>query len=360
MDNDIDILYIHRQIMSEFQKNDELIPEIQKRIQDLEYIKCRISSNLKDDVDHDIQILRDKFNEITGNQEKDFYLLNTMQILEKYRVELAKPIHVSFMDNDIPPVNLVKKDLQDKYLKIVNKYIDPSKTPTTINTDVCSSCESTNMAQTKTCIFVCEDCGKVEEINQIIFSYKDNERTNITSKYTYDRRIHFRDCINQFQGKQHSTISQDVYDKLYEKLRSHNLESDGATKQEKYSNVTKQHIYMFLKETGYSKHYEDINLILHNITGYELDDISHLEEQLIQDFDILNELYDQVYIKTQLISRKNFIHTKYVLYQLLKRHKYECKRTDFNFLKTTERQQFHDTICSNLFSILSWNFSSVF
>ena len=53
-------------------------------------------------------------------------------------------------------------------------------------------------------------------------SYKDVERVNMATikitKYTYDRKIHFRDCINQFQGKQNATIDKKVYDKLIEQL----------------------------------------------------------------------------------------------------------------------------------------------
>jgi hypothetical protein len=166
--------------------------------------------------------------------------------------------------------------------------------------------------------------------------------------------------MNQFQGKQNSTIPDEIYDQLRDCLRAHNLILPGRTKQEQYQLVTKQHIYMFLKETHHSKHYEDVNLIYHNLTGKALPNISHLEEHLLHDFDILSNLYDQLYIKQRRINRKNFINTQYVLYQLLKRHRYPCEKSDFNFLKTIERQCFHDTICSELFKQLGWNFTHVF
>ena len=50
--------------------------------------------------------------------------------------------------------------------------------------------------------YICAECGlELGEI-QNLFSYNAVNRVNITSKYTYDRKIHFRDCLNQFQGKQ--------------------------------------------------------------------------------------------------------------------------------------------------------------
>ena len=59
-------------------------------------------------------------------------------------------------------------------------------------------------------------------------------------------------------------------------------------------------------------------------------------------------------------DRKNFINTQYVLFQLLRRHKYMCKKQDFNILKTIDRKSFHDDICKELFEELGWNFTAIF
>ena len=78
------------------------------------------------------------------------------------------------------------------------------------------------------------------------------------------------------------------------------------------------------------------------------------------DFDVLTNAYDQKYRKNQSIDRKNFINTQYVLFQLLRRHKYPCKRQDFNILKTIDRKSFHDEVCKSLFEQLGWNFTALF
>ena len=109
--------------------------------------------------------------------------------------------------------------------------------------------------------YVCVGCGTMLGIVSNFSSYKDVERVNMSTKYSYDRKIHFRDCINQFQGKQNATIDQKVYDKLIEQFELHNLLQEGDVISEKCKNITKEHIYIFLKETGFSKHYEDIVLI---------------------------------------------------------------------------------------------------
>lgn len=174
----------------------------------------------------------------------------------------------------------------------------------------------------------------------------------------YDRKIHFRDCINQYQGKQNSTIDDQVYKDLENQLENNYiLIGDKHTDRKiRFSKVTKEQILMLLKDLEYTKHYENVHLIHYMLTGVKPDDISHLEDQLLDDFDTLTELYDKTF---KGINRKNFINTQYVLYQLLRRHKHPCKKEDFAILKTSERQDFHDNICSDLFKQKNWNFSNL-
>ena len=114
---------------------------------------------------------------------------------------------------------------------------------------------------------------------------------------------------------------------------------------------------IFLKDLGLSKQYENVHLIHNRLTGKPTDDISHLEEILIVDFDRLSELYDK---RFKHIKRKNFINTQYVLYQLLFRHKHPCDASDLIILKTTDRKCFHDNICRQLFEELGWNHSPLY
>jgi hypothetical protein len=115
---------------------------------------------------------------------------------------------------------------------------------------------------------------------------------------------------------------------------------------------------MFLKELGYSKHYENVTLIHYNLTGKKPDDISHLEEKLLADFDMIVDVYDK-HFKNK-VERVNFISTQYVLYQLLLKHRHPCKREDFVILKTMDRKIFHDSVCKQIFGILSWSFHPMY
>ena len=74
----------------------------------------------------------------------------------------------------------------------------------------------------------------------------------------------------------------------------------------------------------------------------------------MEDFDKISNLYDKKYKFTGKIDRKSFINTQYILFQLLKRHKYNCKKEDFNMLKTLDRKSFHDDIVKDLFETLGY------
>lgn len=365
MDNSKNIIDIHNSILDSFEKEYKLMPLIEQRIIELQNMiqENEISSRLRYNLNIEVNELEERIRKIKTQEEKNFYILKVTPVLERYKQELSKPIEINFMGEKNKIDNTLIQSIYLEFIKLIQ-----STTPTYIHIDSIpdKACKTCNQMIEKivdtTNTIACMNCGTEQESLKFTFSYKDTDRINISTKYTYDRRLHFKECINQFQGKQNSSIKQEVYDKLVEQLILHGLvlEDKNLPLKERFKNVTKNHISIFLKEINCAHHYEDLNLIYHNITGKDLDDISHLESFLMNDFDKLSKLYDEEYIKTKKISRKNFINTQYVLYQLLKRHKYPCIKTDFTFLKTIERKSFHDEVCSDLFKKLGWNFTCVF
>ena len=142
--------------------------------------------------------------------------------------------------------------------------------------DLCSNCkEQAEFVIIDNNTSICNNCGNTIETFNFTSSYRDTERAHISSKYTYDRKVHFRDCLNQFQGKQNSTIEKSVYKSLENIFDKHHLlvGKPNDSRELRFSKITKKHIYMFLKELGLSKHYENINLIHYNLTGIKPADI---------------------------------------------------------------------------------------
>lgn len=218
---------------------------------------------------------------------------------------------------------------------------------------------------------VCAMCSTEQSLISNTSSFSDVGRVNMASKYTYNRKVHFRDCIIQYQGKQKTHIPEEIYTilevKLVEKKLINDTTRDRFKRFEKVTRVMVLNILKELESKDVKKFYDDIVLIHHTLTGQPCDNIEYLEDSLLDDFDKLTETYDNLYTnkdeedngdgKAKNLKRKNFINAQFVLYQLLRKHGHPCNEMDFLTLKTSERKRFHHTICKELFSILGWKYS---
>ena len=354
--SNIDIIAIDKQIRDKFNKQYENIDVYENRL-------CELKQTLQNN-----SLLERTINELKEAQEKlskyiedtknhvqyNFYILQTIDLIEEYKKILNKPIKLSFMGKPSKN-NKEKQDIIDKYVNIIKDYVkleENSKKPVQKYIS-CINCDNKkDFDIIDNSIYICTKCFAQQTVLKYNSSYNDIDRINISSKYMYDRKVHFRDCIKQYQGKQNSTIPEKVYLELTNELNNHHILIDSPNKEIRFKNVTKNHVLLFLKELGYANHYENVHLIHFMLTGKKPHDISSLEDKLLDDFDILTELYDKEY---KDINRKNFINTQYVLYQLLQRHKYKCNKEEFIILKTIDRKFFHDEVCQHLFENLGWN-----
>jgi hypothetical protein len=361
MSDQIDILSIDTKIRANFQEEYKKIPLYKDKLEKIHETIRRLeenSTNLKllESLNISVVKLSEYISNLELQKDHNFYIMNTLPIIEEYKEILKKPIKVNFMGK--PAKNNKKKhELINKFMELASEYTDISSTSKKCMEDniICTNCSNKkDFDIIDKNIYICQHCFSEQLVLKHVSSYNDIDRINISTKYMYDRKIHFRDCIKQYQGKQNSTILPKVYESLEEQFQNHHLlHGDKNTpNEERFKDITKNHIMLFLKELGYSNHYENVNLIYYNFTRKKPDDITYLEDQLLDDFDALTDLYDK---KFKHINRKNFINTQYVLYQLLKRHKHNCKKEEFIILKTIDRKFFHDEICKELFEELGWN-----
>ena len=362
---DIDILEIDAKIIRNFDEDRRQIDMYEEKKMDLE-LSLKLNSltqRTKNTLQVSINNLASHIEDIKSDKLYNFYIIESAEILEKYKQILKQPQKVNFIGKPIKN-NKEKHKLVLQYLDIATQYLDIKMDDVEISNSsskkdkiTCNNCNNNKDFDIEEGnIYICLNCSSQQFILRNVTSYKDINRINISTKYMYDRKIHFRDCINQYQGKQNSSISQEVYDDLIREFESHHLiepSIDAKNSKERLKNITKEHISIFLKELSYTKHYENINLIHYNLTGIKPDDIGYLEDKLLDDFDIITEAYDRIF---KNLDRKNFINTQYILYQLLIRHKHPCKKEDFSMLKTIDRKNFHDEVCKILFEEIKFTF----
>jgi hypothetical protein len=355
---DLDILSIDAKIRKNFEEETSKLFEHKEKLQEIE--ETLKNENLRRRIRNSLEKARDDLkiyvNDLSTQKQLHFYIMETLSFIEQYKEILKIPVKVSFIGKLIKN-DKEKSEIIEGYIEAASKYVDIEFEKTKSQKVTCPNClnkKEFDVIDGNT--YICTKCYARQTVMKHNSSYTDIDRVNISSKYTYDRKVHFRDCINQYQGKQNSTIQQKIYDDLEIQFERHHLLKGGkdTCKEIKFKDVTKNHVLIFLKELGYSKHYENVHLIHYNFTGIKPDDISYLEEQLLDDFDVLTDLYDK---RFKHINRKNFINTQYVLFQLLRRHRHPCKKEEFIILKTIDRKFFHDEICKDLFEELGWNHS---
>jgi hypothetical protein len=319
--------------------------------------------------DYAIACLNAQNNAIDNECGKRLYIAETITMIHEYVALLKNPVNRG--DKTCAIANR-KRDIANQYFDIIARLVREKKwqlnaPKSAIDVDVleCPTCKNvdagafeTDEYGKKTCLICASEIKTIEIGN----THLDFNRVTIVGKFIYNRVVHFQDCIKQFQGKQNCKIPPNVFSDLEEKFKAYRLLIDTDNKQARYSKITNQHMLMFLKELKHVKHYENVNVIYNVLTSKRVDDISHLEQRLIEDFKELVTLYDNLHSKDkpEEISRKNFLNVSYLLFQLLRRHGYDCKIEDFSILKTWERKQFHDNICCNLFQKLGWNFTPTF
>jgi hypothetical protein len=359
-----DILCIDAKIMKSFKQEIEKLPIYKEKLLDLKKTADQINLTYRSRKTLNINIknMEKKIDDIETHRVMYFYTAETADLLEKYKRILSTPIKLSFSGKSSRK-NKEKSDIIYSYIEKALKYTDmhilniPKSAKIT-----CNNCVNKKFFDIiDNCIYICLSCGSQQKIILHTSSYKDVDRINMSQKYKYDRKVHFRDCIKQYQGKQNSTIDSIVFTKLEDQFEKHHLLQGNkkSLNKVKFKNITKEHIHIFLKELGYTKHYENVNLIHYQLTKIKPDDISYLEDKLLDDFDALTELYDKEFKNKPEFERKNFINTQYVLYQLLSKYKHPCKKGDFTILKTVDRKSFHDNVCGVLFSLLGWNLRAI-
>lgn len=331
-----DILYIDEQIKKKLRSKIRMLPELQK---DLEKLLWIIQSST-DSVDKihaktETSILRRSIQDIEGGFELALYLLKTADLLEEYSTIVTQTATSSFVrvakSTEGDDKFYRKNQLRLEFLRIAKMYITLEnfyQKPQRVVCDACHATNSTRQLVSDDTTLVCK-CGATIEMLDDTPSFKDAERVNMSSRYTYTCRGHFNEAMNRFEGKQNTEIDPDVIDTLRSEIVLHGLSN---------KTVTKDHMYMFLSERKLSEYYADINLIYFLITSINPPDITIHRMELLEMFDQLEEAYQEV----KDDDRLNSLNVNWKLYKLLQLLEFNCKKDDFFCLKTPTKQGEHE------------------
>lgn len=186
---------INKNFASESQKLDSYKNELDELIKSLEVPK--LSFRIKKSINKKIEMLTQKIEDIENNTSLNLYNAQTAQILEEYKKILKIPIKMNFMGKPMHD-DTKKNELINKYLNIVNPFLikEPNIQPI-----VCNDCNNKKDFEIEDGnVYICMKCFSEQTFTNQNSSYTDINRVNIASKFMYERKIHFRDCLKQYQG----------------------------------------------------------------------------------------------------------------------------------------------------------------
>ena len=214
-----------------------------------------------------------------------------------------------------------------------------------IQMDKCPLCNSKmNIKYSKSDI-VCYNCGYSENI--IIHSEKSSykEPPREASYFAYKRINHFNEWLAQFQAKETTEISDEVYKAIYDEIKKN--------KSIILDDISYSQVREILKKLQLNKYYEHIPHIINFINGKKAPILKRYEEEK------LRSLFKEIQIpftNNCPQERKNFLSYSYVLHKFCQLLEYDELLEFFPLLKSREKLQQQDQIWKLICKELQWEY----
>ena len=214
----------------------------------------------------------------------------------------------------------------------------------------CKNCKENNFEiDSKNGLIICTNCGSCEQHYDYSangMNYSDSTHIETVSQpFSYQRKNHFREWLNQLQGKEVTVIPDTVINLVLLEIKKERITNS--------DDITSERIKKYLKKLKLNKYYEHIPNLISKITNKPpLTITKDFEEVLLELFDKIQEPFKKHCPK----DRKNFLSYSYTLHkfcQLLGKDEYLIY---FPLLKSREKLFEQEKIWRGICDDLKWKF----
>lgn len=315
--------------------------------QNFEQEKCELEQ-----LKNKLKNLKDKFQKTNNNKslhyilEKQIHdLIKQIQNIEddnnvnEYNVKVMKSIY-EYYDNN----NNDKSEVFKEYLRILN----PTSFYKQIDDQLCDQCGNDIILDNNNGLLICNHCGITEPalIEDNKQNYTDDLLQQDSTNYAYRKITHFRECLQQCQGKERTDIPNKIFSKIEEKLKEERITD--------YSRLEVKKIKAILQELKLNKYYEHAPYIFRKITGRQP---LYISQQI-------ENRFEKMFMDTQIAfkkccpnERQNFPSYYYVLHKFTKKINGPNEWLEhFPLLKSPLKLQNMDKIWEDICNILKWDF----
>lgn len=351
---DLNINKIHEAILFRYNYFFESVPKMELRIKNLKASIDETNKTINEirAINEEIKFLDDRINDYSQNVSLNKYIKESKDILLEYNKvasNKSKGVVIFRKTKEVEEPQLIKYRLKviEKYLNMAKNYIELEIIHKSDNKVTCPGCniDLTNIFIDEVSgLCVCPNCGYERESITHNSTYKDSQRFNNGNRNNYDDCENFRKALLRFQGKQVHKPPEKLYTHLDEYFMKLNKPiGQEILKMPLLPNGQKKgtsRIMMFeaLNETNNSAYYDDINLILHLYWGWSLPDISHIEDQIMDDYLITQQVYNNIPNK----DREASLNIQFRLFVHLKAVDYPCSKDDFKIQTSRDSLIFHN------------------
>tara|TARA_B100001093_G_scaffold513197_1_gene584610 strand:+ start:253 stop:1470 length:1218 start_codon:yes stop_codon:yes gene_type:complete len=375
----------HTKKLEEFENNKKQIPIIQKEIENLNNLLKKFNLkptmelseeniNKKIELIDKIKNLNQKLNKLKCNKMKNNYIMNTSHLLFDYydntkieefkninknkktvldffgtqKIKIPEKKNNSLEISDKKGIKKTKNKskIMDEYFTYIDKrYVKKMNNISVEELDKCKICDERRIFDSVQSILICPICGCEEKIliDSDTPSYKEPPRE--ITYFAYKKINHANEWLSQFQAKESTDISDDIFEKIQNEL-----------KKESYlnlKNLSANKVRDILKKLDLTKYYEHCHYITNRITGKPAPVITgELEDKLRNMFKEIQGPW----MKYCPSERSNFFSYPYIFYkffQLLDKDDYlpYCR-----LLKSREKLQEHDQVWKRICRDLKWQY----
>ena len=312
----------------------------------------------------DINVLASKIDRIKTKQKLIKYQSLSSAHLKAYQkigryiqvINFGETAKTKIIDSNRIKIIMEYLGIARKYIKINLIHVEKSNQ----NCQICSV-DLSEVYPNDAGMIKCPGCQV--ETHYLQPTQQENYAVNNTGKSNYKDKETFIKGICRYEGKQKVIFPSDLLDTLdsYFKSRgfpsredSPNMELVGTVEGRRKRKGTGREMMMTaLRDTGFSTHYEDCNLLSNLIWGSELPDLTMIRDRILRDYDASQQIFNLV-----KGSRKSSLGADYRLFRHLWHLGFQCHPSDFKIVTTPAIIKYYEEVwekvCVNIGTELGW------
>jgi len=360
-DKRITIDAIHTNKINKIQENLKNKYNIEYKINDLQNnINNESDIHNKINLENKLFSLKNESKKFNSNEKIEYYLNNGLLLSDYYEKDNKffieknndnKKKKTTVLDYMNDNNNNDNNNDNNNYNQIISNYLINTNDEfiddyNLIDINLCKNCSNKLTIKYINSQIICESCGYTEKIMITLDgnSYKDPIRES--TYFAYKRINHFNEWLAQFQAKETTDISQEVYNNILNEL-----------KKDKSFNINNTLSYKVvrdcLKKLKYNKFYEHIPHIINIISGEKSPILTRSNEEQLR---IMFKEIQTPFMNNCPDDRKNFLSYSYVLHKFCELLELDHLLVYFPLLKSREKLQQQDTIWKKICKDLKWQY----